>query len=192
MRTLILTTTLLAMAPWLAQAATDEGVYAPAPGQETYLGSTQPTATTSYTPTDTTAEAPRQDLQALSPASVGEHNPAATSVNDEILAEHTVGNITYVTGGIGEAERKALDGLRAKYNLRVTNAQKNGAFVGDTVISLMDSKGTQLLSTEVDPLFFASIPAGKYTVKAVRDGQTKTQAVTVGAKKSAQISFTWM
>lgn len=121
----------------------------------------------------------------------GEPNPARTAVNDELLSEQRVGDITYITGGIGEAERQAMERLRPRYNLRVTNAEKQGAFISDVVVSVLDSKGAELFSTATDPLFLANLPAGRYTVKAERNGQSKTQTVQLAKGKTAQIQFAW-
>ena len=45
---------------------------------------------------------------------------AATSADD----------VTYVTGGIGEDEKKAIEDAKADYNLYVMSASTSGAFVG--------------------------------------------------------------
>ncbi len=195
--------------PVAAQAAMDnEGVFVPAPGEEQYLGTTRTViegadgpiverTTTAYPPVThydaapSTATPPATQLDALQPATRGEPHPAITPVNDELLQEHRIGDVSYITGGVGEAERRAMEQLRPKYNLRVTNAEKGGAFISDVILSLWNAQGEQLLSTAADPIFLANLPAGSYTVKAELNGQVKSQKVAIGKGKAAQIQFGW-
>jgi hypothetical protein len=203
--------------PVTAMAAMDDnGVFIPSPEQQQYLGTTRTVVeradgaviertTTAYPPVTHYDAAPAQvaapvaapmapqatQLDALQPATRGEPFPAQTPVNDELLQEHRIGDVTYITGGIGEAERRAMEKIRPQYNLRVTNAEKSGAFISEVIISLWNNKGEQLLSTAAEPIFFANLPAGSYTVKAEMNGQVKTQKVTVSAGKAAQVQFGW-
>lgn len=99
--------------------------------------------------------------------------------------------ITYVTGGIGLEEREALQAVQSNYNLRILSSGLQGHFVGESLISVRDKSGAELVSTVAGPVFYANLPAGSYTVVGTYNGQSKTQRVTVGGSKTSRISFAW-
>lgn len=145
-------------------------------------------------PRNLAAEARDDDsLNTLAPAArMGETNPADIAVNDDVLTERRTGNIVYITGGVGHAERGALDGMRSKYNFRLSNTEASGAFVSYTHLSLTDAKGNSVLTTDSDPIFFAKLPNGKYTLNAEHEGQTKTQTFQVQNGKPVSVQLHWM
>lgn len=100
------------------------------------------------------------------------------------------GNITYITGGIGQDETTALRAVQRDYNLHVLSSSISGHFVGDAPLTISDSKGNPLLTTDAGPIFYAKLPAGTYIVEANRNGEIKKQRVTVG-KSSARVNFAW-
>jgi hypothetical protein len=53
-------------------------------------------------------------------------------------------------------------------------AEVSGAFLGDVKVIIQDRSGSEVVNTVVDgPWFFAPLPAGNYTVKAVFEDQVK-------------------
>lgn len=100
------------------------------------------------------------------------------------------GDITYVTGGIGRDEVDALKATQGAYNLHVMSSSISGHFVGDTNLTLIDHKGTPVLTADAGPIFYAKLPAGTYTVEAAHEGIVKKQRVTVGTR-SARVNFAW-
>lgn len=107
-------------------------------------------------------------------------------------AEQTVGDITYITGGIGERETKELRAERQKYDLRVINAGKKGAFIGEANLIIRDSKGEEVLNVDAGPLFYASMPAGRYTVEVEKsDEGVQKKSVTVKSGKQETLRFFW-
>ncbi len=102
------------------------------------------------------------------------------------------GGLTYVTGGIGDEERMAMDDMRHNYNLRITNAARDGAFAGDTRLSIYDGRGQQLSSVDAGPLFYAEVPPGKYTIVAVNDeNMEKKKTVRVSRNKASEVTLVW-
>lgn len=98
--------------------------------------------------------------------------------------------ITYMTGGIGLEERHAMEAAKGSYNLRILLSGLTGHFVGEALISIRDSKGSEVLSTLGGPIFYAQLPSGSYTVVATHNGDSKTQRITVGSS-AKQIGFAW-
>jgi hypothetical protein len=107
------------------------------------------------------------------------------------LQPQQMGNITYVTGGVGDEERAALDAVKNNYNLAIESAGKSGAFVGYTHVMISDTNGQQVLDANAGPLFYAQLPPGKYVVEGDSEGQTATKSITVAENKPAKILFTW-
>lgn len=104
---------------------------------------------------------------------------------------YQAGNITYVTGGIGDEEREAIQAVKKDYNLSVISAAKSGAYTGDTQVVIRDHSGQELLNTQAGPLFYAQLPPGAYTVQAQSEGKTREQHITVAQNKPAHIQFSW-
>ncbi len=102
-----------------------------------------------------------------------------------------VGDVTYVTGGIGDDERSAIESEKNNYNLHIMSAMKTGEFVSDTTIVIRNKQGEELLNTTSGPLFYANIPAGNYTVESTNDGQTKSQKIAIRKGGSAHVHFGW-
>lgn len=114
--------------------------------------------------------------------------PALADDMPEIMHE---GAITYVTGGIGNEEREALESSQRNYNLRITSAEVTGAFSGDTRIIIRDHSGKELLSTDAGPIFYAKLPDGRYVVEGSNEGQNKKQNITITGSKPVFIKFGW-
>lgn len=101
------------------------------------------------------------------------------------------GSITYITGGIGDEERDALNAVKNNYNLSIMSASVSGSFTGDTHIAIRDRQGMELLNTDAGPLFYAKLPAGRYTVEGSSEGQNRSQAITIASGQPAHIHFSW-
>ncbi len=101
------------------------------------------------------------------------------------------GNIAYITGGIGDEERDAMQAVKNQYNLSVMSAQNSGAFVGYTEVRITDQQGRELVDTEAGPLFYAQLPPGRYIVEGSSRGQTRKQTISVTQGKPAHVHFSW-
>ena len=105
------------------------------------------------------------------------------------LQEQRAGDITYVTGGIGDDEKQALDAVKKDYNLKILNSDREGAYVSDVVITLYGRKGNELLSTESGPFFYAHLPAGTYSITA--QGVGKEQKKRIKIPGNSYLHFIW-
>lgn len=115
---------------------------------------------------------------------------------DAMLAEglpqpQREGEITYITGGIGEEERSAVEAFKPEYNLHIMSASRDGHFEGDTHITLLDASGKELLNVPGGPLFYAKLAPGRYIVKGASGEKTKEQAITIRAGKPVRVHFSW-
>ncbi len=108
------------------------------------------------------------------------------------LQEQKQGDITYITGGIGDSETKALRKSKTHYTLRVMNADKTGHFAGETRITISDADGALLLDTATGPIFYANLPEGHYLLKSFNGEQIKQQEVIIKHGKPVDIRFSWV
>lgn len=115
---------------------------------------------------------------------------------DVMLAEgvpqpQQVGDITYITGGIGEEERSAIEAARSGYNLYIMSATRSGHFEGDTHLIIRNTQGKELLKIAAGPLFYAKLPEGRYVVEGSSDDETRSQTITIRTGKTAHVHFGW-
>ena len=133
------------------------------------------------------AQPPAMPPQAMPP----EGSMIQQGTTDEVIVQPVkAGNVTYITGGIGDEERDALKAVRQDYNLWIMSSSSTGEFLGDIQINITNAHGDVVLDAPAGPIFYASLPAGSYSVQATSQGHAKKQRVTVG-KKGAPLHFTW-
>ena len=98
-------------------------------------------------------------------------------------------DVTYVTGGIGDDEKQAIEASKADYNVYVMSASISGAFVGDAHVTISRKNGKEsesVLTVVAGPLLYVKLPAGSYVLDANLGDQQKRQAFTIN-KKGAPI-----
>jgi hypothetical protein len=99
--------------------------------------------------------------------------------------------ITYVTGGFGQDESCAMKAAAGNYDLMLTFAERDGSYVADVNVQIIDSSGSTVLQTVAGPLLLANLPAGKYRVQADYNGTTRWRTVNVGGSHRDRLTFTW-
>lgn len=110
---------------------------------------------------------------------------------DEVTKGHAREDVAFVTGGVGDDERAAMEAAKSDYNLRITSARADGAFVGDTEIIIREKTGKQeeMLDVEAGPLLYAQLPPGSYVLEAAVDSETKRQEFTIGKKQRKPVTL---
>jgi hypothetical protein len=107
------------------------------------------------------------------------------------LRQQTQGEIDFITGGVGEREREALNNISNAYNLFVTMALETGAYVADVHVTLRDSSGQAVLETTTrGPFLLADLPEGNYQVEASASGD-RTESTTVNVVRG-QLARTFL
>jgi len=102
------------------------------------------------------------------------------------------GQITYITGGIGEDEEDAMKATAGEYNLLISNAERNGEFTAGTNLVIRNGKGFEVLRAQnTGPLFYAQLPPGRYVVDAHYNGFESVRNVTIGERNPADIHLIW-
>ena len=102
------------------------------------------------------------------------------------------GSIVYLTGGIGQAEQHALKSDAGRYDLAITNANARGDFTTGTDLVIADSSGHSVLSVDgTGPLFYAELPAGRYTIRATNDGVTRVRQANLLPDTLDRLHLVW-
>jgi len=119
----------------------------------------------------------------------------AAEAEPEPLPENetvVVGDISYVSGGIGEESREQLKAFAAAFNLKLLLAHKSGEYIGNVQIVIVDSQGKEVLKAVSEgPIFMANLPAGRYEVIAATEGLTQKLRATVVKGKLGTLVFRW-
>lgn len=117
---------------------------------------------------------------------------AGHAYSEEVhLAPQTQGDVTYISGGVGEHERQAMRAIQGQYNLQLVFAVKGtGAYVAGSKVKIADVKGRTLLEAVSNgPDFFAKLKPGNYMVTAERNGHVLRDKVAVPAKHGTTCVF---
>ncbi|AOX99073.1 hypothetical protein [Jeongeupia sp. USM3] len=110
----------------------------------------------------------------------------------EPLPVQTQGNVSYVSGGIGDEEMAALKSMQKSYNLHLLFVDRGGHYLSGTQVAVKNARGETVLDAESDgPYFYASLPTGRYSVSASNEGRTQTRPLQVGTKGGKQTTFRW-
>ncbi|WP_036302664.1 hypothetical protein [Methylotenera sp. L2L1] len=132
---------------------------------------------------------------------------AYTDVPEEIIPEDsaepdmsavspvTVGDVTYLSGGIGRAESVAMRQNAKNYALEIVFVEKAGTleeYLSEVSLQIQDVNKNNVLEIATEgPYFLANLPQGKYFVSAEYKGEAKTQWVTISKSKHSKLVFWW-
>ncbi|HXS53837.1 MAG TPA: hypothetical protein VN782_14980 [Usitatibacter sp.] len=105
------------------------------------------------------------------------------------------GNLTYVTGGIGQDEARAMRREASRYPLEllfVARQGKHDDFLADMPVTIRNAQGDTVFRGRSDgPYFLAKLPAGRYTVTSRDRGERVTRHVTVKDHGTQRVVFEW-
>ena len=109
------------------------------------------------------------------------------------LTPHMQGNVSYISGGVGDDEREALQAMQADYNLSLLfSVQGSGEYISDVTVNIKDANGVALLETVSDgPMLFVKLRPGRYSISADRDGHVMHEKINLKGKKLTALSFAW-
>ncbi len=111
------------------------------------------------------------------------------------LQPTTSGVATYVSGGIGQDESTAIQQAAKDYSLTlefVIKAAPKDEFTSDVQVKVSDAKHNSVLDTvSRGPFLLAQLPAGRYHIDAIKNGQTKAHDVTIKPGSHQHIMFEW-
>ena len=117
---------------------------------------------------------------------------ASALAADEAPQIRQDGNVAYVSGGVSEEDRAALEPMVRDFNLKLVFALRNGEYLSDTAVMVTSARGQPVLEAKSNgPWFFAKLPSGQYTVTATANGQAQRKSVSVGNRGMKTLDYRW-
>lgn len=109
------------------------------------------------------------------------------------LLPQTQGDVSYVSGGVGDDERNAMKAMRADYNLNLLFKVKgSGEYVSDVKVTIKDAKGAVRLETVADgPWLYVKLRPGSYSLSADRDGHVIDKKLKLSGRKLTYLEIAW-
>src|SRR6516162_3431455 len=106
----------------------------------------------------------------------------------------TQGDVTYISGGVGDEWPQSMDDLRAGHTLHLLFAQQGtGAFFAYVPVRITDASGRTVLNvTSLGPFLYARLKPGTYTVTASHLGEPITRTADVPASGGVDLNFYWV
>ncbi|MDO9366060.1 MAG: carboxypeptidase-like regulatory domain-containing protein [Methylotenera sp.] len=135
-------------------------------------------------------------MVAVAIAAFGLMPTSALSSTPELAHKvEVVGDVTYISGGVGKSEAEAMRSVAKDYALEVIFVQKQAQteeFLAEVNVQIQDAQKHVVLDVITDgPYLLANLPQGRYLVIAEYEGAVKQQWVRVGIKKHQKIVFWW-
>lgn len=118
---------------------------------------------------------------------------AGKNANATEPLERTERTIAYVSGGIGDDEKAAMDATRKNYNLWLTFAsKKTGEYQADVKVTIKDSRANTLFEVSaLGPLVHLKLPPGQYKIEADLRGKVQSQPVHIKPGGGTELIFRW-
>lgn len=99
---------------------------------------------------------------------------------------------TYMSGGFGSDERKALRAMGRNFSLKLVFAAKNGDYLSAVKVIVKDQRGEIWLEAVSEgPWFYVKLPRGKYQVQAAYKDRMIKKAATISPPKQTSLSYYW-
>ena len=82
--------------------------------------------------------------------------------------------VAYMTGGIGIAEREAMESQGRDYNLKLSFSEKSGVYLTDVRVAVENRNGVEMVNiTTNGPWLYLQLPRGSYIVKSTYNGESR-------------------
>lgn len=102
------------------------------------------------------------------------------------------GDVSYVSGGVGSDESKALQHAQSQWPLALRFTGPGSDFLADVHVQIVDAHGTDALTaTSRGPYMLVKLRPGHYIVHARYKSTEQQKSVTVPAKGSVKAAFYW-
>lgn len=97
----------------------------------------------------------------------------------------TKGDVTYLCGGVGEEEADRMKAEARHYDMKLTFAAKDGAYLTDVNVDIRDARGRTVLQASCDsPILLVDLPrSGTYKVHAEAAGYALDRTAKVQARQ---------
>jgi hypothetical protein len=103
---------------------------------------------------------------------------------------HIQGDVTWMCGGIGTDEAAYMKEQAKGYDLMLSFAVRNGAYLADVDVEISNAQGESLLRTHCDaPIMLVDLPkSGRYRLRADAGGVVINRTVRVSGGQSPRVA----
>ena len=102
------------------------------------------------------------------------------------------GDVSYVSGGVGQDESKALERERSHWPLSMQFIGPGSDFLADVHVRIVDAHNNEVLHADsLGPFMLVKLRPGRYTVHATYKNRDQTKTVNIASKGSMQAAFYW-
>lgn len=103
------------------------------------------------------------------------------------------GEISYVSGGVGDESLERLGAMEMGFNVKLVFALQNGEYLSDVKVVIVDARGQSVLETVAEgPVLLARLPAGRFEVRATYGELTRLQKLHMATKDGLKtVQFRW-
>lgn len=103
------------------------------------------------------------------------------------------GDVSFVSGGVGEDESKALQSAQRQWPLSLVFTGAGSEYLADVNVDIVDAHSARVLNaTSRGPYMLVKLPPGRYIVQASYKNDDQSKSVTIPAKGSARTTaFYW-
>jgi hypothetical protein len=134
------------------------------------------------------------------PMSDAMHETMMREMKGSSPEKHVVGEVSYISGGVGQDEASEMKQLAKSYPLEIVFVQKANREETDRIeeylaavkLQIKDAKGSVVLDITTDgPILLADLPSGNYLIAAEYNNVVKTNRIRISAKKHQRVVFLW-
>ena len=119
----------------------------------------------------------------------------SASMESYLPLETRQGNVSFVSGGIGQSEAMTFQNNAKHYPLELEFVMKDdptNAFLANVNVVIRDNAGKAVLRTvSQGPFLLATLPQGKYWITANLDGIIQREAIHVRDNKHVKTVLVW-
>jgi hypothetical protein len=115
------------------------------------------------------------------------------SAEENFLKRKKTENITFVSGGLSEPERKNLEETGRKYSLKVIFSNERGEYLSDVTVRISGQRGESILTTVSNgPWFFINLPSGTYDLEvSYRRDRKRISQVKIEERSQTSLCVQW-
>ena len=121
---------------------------------------------------------------------------AAPAADSHLPPAHEIGQVTYLSGGIGQTEAEAIKHVAKYYPLELEflrKAKPKDEYLSQVKVRIKDMHDKMVLDVTSDgPFLLAKMPAGKYTVSVEHNGKLENRTVQIAPKEHRRLVFEWL
>ena len=118
--------------------------------------------------------------------------PSFGVAEEEVLAPGFSNGIPFLSGGIGDEEREAIERARKDYNVKIVLTETAGAYISNVNLEIATILGEPILALSgAGPLVLIQLPPGTYLITADYDGRKTQRSFDVKDYSAQTVVVAW-